>query len=399
MKILHVFDHSLPHYDGYAFRSWEILRFERGLGIDTVQVTSSKHAGSVKALESAEGLDFHRTAVLGGIYTLPVLDQLGVVLGLRKRVLELIEQTRPDLIHAHSPSLNGLAALSAARRCGLPLVYEARSFWEDAAVDAGACREGDVRYRLTRASETHVIRRADHVVPICRGIAGDFIARGLASERCTVIPNAVDFARFSSQLDYDAELAARHGLTRGKTLGFAGSFFTFEGLGVLLEAMRRLVDLDPEVRLLLVGDGVERADLEAHVQRLGLGQHVLFTGRVPHASIESYYGIMDILVYPRLPMRLTELVTPLKPLEAMAYGKAVIASDVGGHRELIEHDRSGVLFKAGDAAALATSASALLADPARQASLRDYARRHVESRHNWASNVQAYHDIYSRLLS
>lgn len=399
MKILHVFDHSLPHYDGYAFRSWEILRFERGLGVDTVQVTSSKHAGGVKPEETAEGLQFHRTATLGGIYQLPILDQIGVVVGLRRRLLALVEQTRPDLIHAHSPSLNGLAALGAARRSGLPLLYEVRSFWEDAAVDAGACREGDLRYRLTQASETHVIRRADHVVPICRGIAADLESRGLARERCTVIPNAVDFARFSNDLDYDTELAARYHLTRGKTLGFAGSFFTFEGLGVLLDAMRLLADRDPDIRLLLVGDGAERRELEAHCQRLGLGTQVLFTGRVPHASIESYYGIMDVLVYPRLPMRLTELVTPLKPLEAMAYGKAVIASDVGGHRELIQHDTTGVLFKAGDAAALANVAAALLADPARQAVLRENARRHVESRHNWANNVQAYHAIYSRLLS
>jgi glycosyltransferase involved in cell wall biosynthesis len=156
MKILHVLDHSLPHYDGYAFRSAEIIRFEQAIGIETVQVTSPKHAGPYLAQEIAEGIEFHRTAGLGGIYRLPLLDQTGVVVALRRRLLELVEATRPDLIHAHSPSLNGLAALSVARRCGLPFIYEVRSFWEDAAVDAGACREGDLRYRLTRASETYV---------------------------------------------------------------------------------------------------------------------------------------------------------------------------------------------------------------------------------------------------
>ena len=399
MKILHLLDHSLPHYDGYAFRSWEIIRFERAGGIDTVQITSPKHAGAYVPSETVEGIEFRRTANLGGLWRLPLVDQFGVVVALRRHLDAMIEETRPDLVHAHSPSLNGLAALQAARRHRLPVVYEVRSFWEDAAVDAGACREGDLRYRLTRASESWVVRRATHVVPICRGIALDLQQRGLSASRCTVIPNAVDFARFGTSLDYDTELAAHHGLTAGKTLGFAGSFFTFEGLEVLLDAMRLLADHDPHCRLLLVGDGVERADLEARCRRLGLDDCVIFTGRVPHAAIETYYGVMDVLVYPRRSMRLTELVTPLKPLEAMAHGKAVIASDVGGHRELIADGTTGVLFKADDPSALADAAQRLLADPERRAALRERARAHVEARHNWAVNIGRYFELYSGLLA
>ena len=159
-----------------------------------------------------------------------IADGAGRGHGLARRLRGLIADHRPDLIHAHSPSLNGLAALSAGRAAGLPVVYEMRSFWEDAAVDAGACREGDLRYRLTRASETRVVRRADHVVPICRGIADDLAARGVPAERLSVVANSVDFSRFSRSPEYDDELARRYGLKRGKTLGFAGSFFTFEGL-------------------------------------------------------------------------------------------------------------------------------------------------------------------------
>ncbi len=397
MKILHVLDHSLPNYDGYAFRSWEIIRFQRALGIETVQVTSSKHAGDYAPSETVEGIEFHRTPLAGGLYRLPVLDQVGVVVGLRQRLRELVAAHAPDVIHAHSPSLNGLAALGVARAHGLPLVYEMRSFWEDAAVDAGACREGDLRYRLTRASETRVVLRADHVVPICRGIADDLVARGLSEDRLTVVANSVDYSRFSNELGYDAALAARHGLTRGHTLGFAGSFFTFEGLEILVEAIAVMAPQEPRLRLLLVGDGAERADLEKRVRELGVGDRVVFTGRVPHAEIQSYYGVMDALVYPRTPMRLTELVTPLKPLEAMAHGKNVIASDVGGHRELIEHGRTGLLFRAGDPAALADAARRLLADSELQSRLCADAKKHVENRHNWAVTVQHYPRIYSNL--
>ncbi len=399
MKVLHVLDHSLPNYDGYAFRSWEIIRFQRQRGLETVQVTSSKHAGAASdvASETVEGLEFHRTRPLGGLYTLPVIDQVGVVRGLAQRLRGLVAEHRPDLIHAHSPSLNGLAALSAGRAAGLPVVYEMRSFWEDAAVDAGACREGDLRYRLTRASETWVVRRADHVVPICRGIADDLAARGVPGERLSVVANSVDFSRFSRAPDYDDTLADRYGLTRGKTLGFAGSFFTFEGLGTLVDAMRRVREREPGARLLLVGDGAERADLEARTRAAGVDDIVVFTGRVPHADIQRYYGVMDVLVYPRTPMRLTELVTPLKPLEAMAYGKNVVASDVGGHRELIEHDRTGMLFRAGDADDLAAQTLALLGDAARQQRLREAARSHVETHHNWAVTIDRYLPIYARL--
>jgi PEP-CTERM/exosortase A-associated glycosyltransferase len=398
MKILHVLDHSLPHYDGYAFRSWEIIRFERANGLDTVQVTSPKHAGAKAAVEQAEGLEFHRTATLGGLYALPVLDQFGVVVALKRRLTEVVAASRPDLMHVHSPSLNGLAAVSVARDAGIPIIYEVRSFWEDAAVDAGACREGDLRYRLTRASESRVLAQVDHVVPICRGIAGDLKARGVPEHKLTVVQNSVDFARFSAQLHYDAELAARYGLSAGRTLGFAGSFFTFEGLAVLIDALAILLRDDPSYRLLLVGDGVERRELEARAAASGVGAQVIFTGRVPHADIEKYYGIMDALVYPRTSMRLTDLVTPLKPLEAMAYGKAVIASDVGGHRELIRHDDTGLLFEAGSAAALAACAQRLLNDGALQTALSSRARTHVSENHNWANTVQKYLTLYARLL-
>lgn len=398
MKILHVLDHSLPHYDGYAFRSWEIIRFQRRLGLQTVQVTSSKHVGPDVPAETVEGIEFHRTPSLSGLYRLPVLDQIGVVVGLTRRLRDLIARYEPDVVHAHSPSLNGLAAASAARAAGLPLVYEARSFWEDAAVDAGTCREGDLRYRLTRASETTVVRRAAQIVPICHGIAADFAARGVPESRLTVVPNSVDFTRFSTGLGYDEGLAARHGLTRGKTLGFAGSFFTFEGLHTLIDAMVEIQSRDPAVRLLLVGDGVERADLEAHARAAGVAAMVIFIGRVPHADIERWYGLMDALVYPRTAMRLTELVTPLKPLEAMAYGKPVIASDVGGHRELITDGETGLLFRAGDAKHLAACAASLLDDQELRVRLCAAARRHVETRHNWAVTIEHYPRIYAQAL-
>lgn len=398
MKILHVLDHSLPHYDGYAFRSAEIIRCQRLRGLATVQVTSAKHVGANAARETVDDIDFHRTTAPGGLYRYPILDQVGVVTSLKARIAELIAAERPDVVHAHSPSLNGMAALAAARVHGIPVVYEIRSFWEDAAVDAGACREGDVRYRLTRQSETYVVKRAQHIVPICRGIADDILARGVDPQRLTVVPNGVDVSRFSAHTPYDDTLAAKYGLSKGHTVGFAGSFFAFEGLQVLIDAAALVARDDPAFRLLLVGDGVERQRLEAHAGSLDVKHQIVFTGRVAHSQINAFYSVMDTLVYPRISMRLTELVTPLKPLEAMASGNLVIASDVGGHRELLRHGETGLLFRAGDPRALADTITSLLKDRELQDRLRREARAHVQRRHDWLSNVDAYISLYQSLI-
>ena len=124
---------------------------------------------------------------------------------------------------------------------------------------------------------------------------------------------------------------------------------------------------------------------------------VRFVGRVPHGDVHRYYDLIDVLVYPRLPMRLTELVTPLKPLEAMAQGCLIVASDVGGHRELIRDQETGVLFKAGDVDALAAKVLDLLSDRRRWSQLRAAARSFVETERNWTSSVARYRQPYYRL--
>jgi glycosyltransferase involved in cell wall biosynthesis len=151
--------------------------------------------------------------------------------------------------------------------------------------------------------------------------------------------------------------------------------------------------------LLLVGGGPQEAELRALAAKLGLQDKVRFAGRAPHQQIAEYYGLIDILIYPRLPMRLTELVTPLKPLEAMAQGRLIVASDVGGHREMIEHGKTGMLFKAGNADALAGQVLYLMRHAELWPTLRSQARDYVEHQRNWSASVARYGDIYQRLLT
>jgi glycosyltransferase involved in cell wall biosynthesis len=195
----------------------------------------------------------------------------------------------------------------------------------------------------------------------------------------------------------DGSLRRSLGLEGAIVLGFIGSFYAYEGLALLLEALPRILAAQPRVHVLFVGGGTEEANLRAIAARLGLESKVRFAGRVPHGEVQRYYDLIDVLVYPRLPMRLTELVTPLKPLEAMAQGRLLAASDVGGHRELIRDQETGVLFRAGDVEALAAKVVELLADRRCWAELRARARRFVETERNWASSVGRYRQPYYQL--
>jgi glycogen synthase len=181
-------------------------------------------------------------------------------------------------------------------------------------------------------------------------------------------------------------------------IGFIGSFYDYEGLDDLIAAMPALVAARPAARLLMVGGGPMEAALRAQADASPVADAIRFVGRVPHAAVERYYGLVDVLAYPRKRMRLTDLVTPLKPLEAMAQGRLVAASDVGGHRELIRDGETGTLFAPADPAAIARALAALLADRSGWDARRKQARAFVAAERNWSSNIRRYEPVYQRLI-
>ncbi len=395
MRVLHVLDHSLPLHSGYAFRTAAILREQRGLGWETLQLTTPRHQGTDRAVDEVDGWSFHRTALPRAPGSkLPGVRYLFEMAATRRRLAELAETYRPDVIHAHSPVLNAFPALWVGRRLGIPVVYEVRALWEDGAVDHGTTREGSARYQLSRALETAALRRVDHVTTICEGLKREIAMRGVGGERITVIPNAVDPEAFRSGGQGDPQLRTALGLDGATVIGFAGSFYGYEGLDLLIEALAPLAERRPEVRALLVGGGPQEAALRRLARERGLDRRVVFAGRVPHAEVPRYYELIDVLVYPRRRIRLTEVVTPLKPLEAMAHGRMLVASDVGGHRELIRDGETGFLFPAGDAQALARRIDELLARRDDWPRIHERARRFVESERTWARSVARYAGVY-----
>ncbi|HNO74016.1 TIGR04063 family PEP-CTERM/XrtA system glycosyltransferase [Nitrosomonas mobilis] len=399
MRILHILDHSLPLHSGYTFRTLSILKAQRAMGWETFHVTGEKQASGEQLEETVDDWKFFRTPKDGSyLNRFPVLNQVAVINSLARRLFTIVPQVKPDILHAHSPSLNAVAALRVARKLRIPLVYEVRAFWEDAAVDHGTSTEWGIRYRLTRALESHALHHADAITTICEGLRGDIIARQIAPGKVTVIPNAVDLENFTMIQTTDDELRNGLGLRNRQVIGFIGSFYAYEGLTVLLQALPLMLADNADLRLLLVGGGPQEAELRQLANELRIADKVIFTGRVPHEQVQRYYSIIDVLVYPRLSMRLTDLVTPLKPLEAMAQGKLLAASDVGGHRELIRDGHNGVLFKTSDPHSLAEKVSALLRAPARWPALRQAGREYVETERNWVRSVAGYRPVYQELL-
>lgn len=396
MRVLHIFDHSIPLHSGYTFRSLSILRGQRNLGWHTFHLTSPKQNSGAELENDVEGWHFYRTPAATGLMAkLPVLGEIALMNALERRLEEVVEKIKPDILHAHSPVLNALPALRVGERHGIPVVYEVRAFWEDAAVDHGTCKEGDLRYRLTRSLETYAFKRADAVTTICEGLRSDIVGRGIPAEKVTVIPNAVNIEEFTVGGQANPVLASQLGLTGKTVIGFIGSFYAYEGLDILLKAFPLMLARNPDVRVLLVGGGPEEARLKAMAGELGVADKVVFTGRVPHAQVQHYYDLLDVLVYPRLSMRLTDLVTPLKPLESMAQGRLLAASDVGGHYELIRDNETGVLFKSGSLQALSDRVLDLLAHPERWQGLKDAGRRFVETERNWGVSVGRYPAVYA----
>lgn len=401
-RILHVLDHSLPLHSGYSFRTRAILTAQQRAGLEVRGVTSIRHqaslpAGShVEAVEQHDGLTFHRT--MEPVSGPPGLREWRDIAALARATEATAAIWKPDILHAHSPALDGLAAIRAGRRLGLPVLYEIRAFWEDAAVGNGTGSETSAKYWLTRQMENRVVAQADAVAVICEGLRDDLIARGFPADKIMVSPNGVDLELFGTPVPADPARAEALGLTGKTVLGFIGSFYPYEGLDDLIAAMPMLIARDPDIRLLLVGGGPAEAALRAQAEASPAAHAIRFVGRVPHSEVEHYYSLTDILVYPRKAMRLTETVTPLKPLEAMAQGRLVAASNVGGHRELIADGVTGTLFAPDDPQALADALAGLIAGREGWDERRATARRFVGEERNWARNVERYQPVYQRML-
>jgi PEP-CTERM/exosortase A-associated glycosyltransferase len=400
LKILHILDHSLPLHSGYAFRSQNIFRAQLKRGWQPVALTSPRHEKSWKGKwseqETIGGFQYYRTGMLSSGIA-PLEAECRLISTLARRIREIVEIEKPDILHAHSPVLNAIPTLWVARRLGIPLVYEIRAFWEDAAVDNGNYRQYSWKYKLQRTIETWVCWKSDQVAVLCHGLKSALINRGIPPEKLTVVPNGVNIEDFK-----DCEPANPYStawnLEGKKVIGFIGSFYRYEGLDLLIDAFALLTATRSDIILLLVGGGNMEKELKAQIKRLHLDGKVIMPGRIAHDRIPSIYALVNIMAYPRYSTPLTEQVTPLKPLEAMAMGKALVASDIGGHRELIRNGYTGLLFSAGSVSALADTLEHLLDDIELRRNLENQGATWAHQEHTWDKTTEVHSAIYSKAM-
>jgi glycogen(starch) synthase len=401
LRVLHVLDHSWPVHTGYSIRSLHLIAAQYRLGLRPQALTGPLQVvDDPKATETVvENITYRRTPYRGKFSELaisrrwPGLREAAVVRLIRNRILELVENDPVDLIHAHSPALCGLGALQAARSKGIPFVYELRAFWEDAAVDQNKTSTRSLRYRLSQKLEDYVVHRADAVVGISQSILDELKKRKTDPAKLFHVPNGVDVEKFSP-ISRDEALAAKLGLGSEPVLGFIGSLYRWEGVAWLVRAVAELRRRGTACKLLIVGDGEEMPAVREAVRELNAGEFIQVLGRVPHDDIQRYYSVVDVLVYPRHSIRLTELVTPLKPLEAMALGKAILGSDVGGIRELVQPEKTGVLYRADSVEDFCVQAQRLLSQTSLQRKLGEEARQFILREKDWKVLAQRYIDVY-----
>jgi len=383
--------------DGYSQRSRSILAAQKALGLQPAVLTSPLHnLDDPGAAEAAlDGIQHYRVPNGSGLLwsairrRRPLLREAAVVRFLEKRIVSLLSTGAFDLVHAHSPALCGLAALRAARRRRVPFVYEIRAFWED----GGAHSSGSWRYRLARGLETYVARRAGATVAISAPMLRDLASRGVPEARLFCVPNGVDAKKFTPR-PRDAALSASLGLNGTPTLGFLGTLFPWEGVPWLVHAAAALHSRGLRFKLLIVGDGAESGGIRAAIENERAGDYVSYLGRVPFEDVQRYYSTMDVLVYPRPSLRLTEFVTPLKPLEAMALAKPVLGSAVGGIRELLEPGVTGELFEPGNTEDFCRQAARLLQDAVLRSALGERARESAVRERDWSRIVMRYQAAY-----
>lgn len=397
-RVLHMVTNALPYTQaGYTVRTHRIVTAQKAAGLDPHVVTSwgwpmlQGHTDA-EPYEEIDGIPYYRLLPKGEV---PFESQGRMIRGAAD-VSELVRTLRPQVLHAATDHRNGSVALAVRERTNTPFVYEVRGFLEETWVSRDPARVGSERHRLQREREAQIMREADAVVTLAETMAAEIVERGVPRERIFLAPNAVDDALLTA--DYDGEaFRDRFGIGRDEiVVGSVSSIVAYEGFATLLSAAALLREAGTPVKVLLVGDGAERPALLEQVEKLRLTDAIL-PGRVgPDEALQAQAAI-DIFVCPREDLRVCRLVTPLKPVEAMALGKPVVLSDLPALSELVGGEGAGLLVPPGDPAALAKALAALRDDPERRRIMGEAGKAEVAAHRTWSSLARTYQGIYQSL--
>ena len=414
-SILYHAAQSMPHStSGYSIRTHGLVTAIRKSGWDAkVQLRhgypldrSDFKGGDVLENEEVEGTPyrFHPTSANQSTDIINYAEvfnfsQLEEYQGAAVRTLmNQAKETKPQVLHSASNFVVGLAGAEAAKRLGIPSIYEIRGFWHLTQATKRLGYESSDHYTLSERLEFEAARNSDHVFTITNALRDILLENGIAPEKVSVLPNAVDPERFDIA-SRNAELETELGYADKVVIGYIGSFVEYEGLELLLEATAQLKnELGDVFRVLMVGDGSIHEKLRRMTRFLAIEDIVTFTGRVPYDEVEKYYSLIDIVPLPRRGLRVCELVSPLKPFEAMATGKVLITSDVAALAEIVDDGKTGLLHRKDDAGHLAERLKEAITDSELREKIGKQARDWVCETHSWDVISTRVTEVYTRLL-
>lgn len=393
-RILHLLEYSLPHkQNGYTLRSAQVLQAQKQHGFDPVVVTRPgfpEGAAPSREPEMVAGVPHYRLPG-DGLPDKPTLP--GYIHTYAAEAAEIVTQARPEIVQAGSSFRNAYAGLELSRHFNVPFVYEVRGLWEETRVANGSLDPEEPKYRHLRSVETYCMRQADAVVTLSESLKGELVRRGVSGDKIFLVPNAVALAD-EARRPPRADLRRALGLGDRFVVSYIGSVTRLESLDTILYAMQILRRQRRDIAALIVGDGGDRTRLEELAAQKGLEDTVVFTGRVPHQDIPDYYAITDVVACTRGRDRVCQLVTPLKPYEAMAYRKPVIVTDVPALCEMVEDGVTGCVVPVAQPAELARAIAELADHPERAAQLGDQARAWVAQHRTWHRVAEGYGPAY-----
>ena len=439
MKILHVLANGPPDVNGYAIRTHGLMKAYSELpNIEVVGLTSPWYPDKDSMAEPIEmdGIRYRRClhparmkSVKGtamkwsasrgrdrmagseGFASKPLwrramsllfkplrpgwswLEERIIFKHFTSRIIEVAKEENAEIIHAHVPYRVGIPALrAAARKLGIPFTYEMRGMWEESAVASGRWKSGGLAYRRFRRMETKVLRAADTVICISQTLRQEAISRGVEESKISVVPNAVDAEVVRNESDLFNEMKDQ--LEDKLVVGYIGSLRELEGVDLTAKAVSILKEKGFDVNLFVLSSQSGQNELRAYCNELGIAEDSHIVGPVPHDQVAPFYDLIDVFVVSRPDTRVTRLVTPLKPFEAMRSGTAVVMADLPALAEIVEDGKTGCLYPAGDAQALAVKIRDLLGDESKRDSLGQNAKNWILEHRTWESVISKIIDKY-----
>ena len=436
MKILHVLANGPPDVNGYAIRTQMILKHQKS-SMNVIGLTSPWYPQRETMIDEyqIDGIDYYRTihplhrkgkmpishkiiryqtkkelnntsqsvkankkpasnifvkAIRAPRYFArigwKVVEEKILIKYFTKRIIEVAKQNKVEIIHAHTPYRVGLPALKAARKLGIPFVYEMRGMWEETAVANGRWLRNGPAYRRFQNYETKVLRKADSVICISETLKKEAISRGVNPKKITVVTNAVEKGMSKKKSKSSSLKSAKDSLNLSastKVVGYIGSLREMEGVDLTAKAVAKLADNGHNVRFFVLTGENGQEELRALCNKLGIVDKSTIMGPVPHEEVPVFYDLIDVFIVSRPDTRVTKLVTPLKPFEAMAMGKAVIASKLPALEEIIQHEKTGLLYTPDNLESLVDSIEKCIQDDDFTKSLGHSARNWINENRTW----------------